>query len=286
MPINTGSTKSQPGPNQAFARFLKFWRGVFSLSQEELAFRLNCSPRHIGRLENGSSRPSESIVVEICKALELGQRDGNHLLISAGYAPIAKAVDFHSPELRWLRKAMTKTLKALDPYPTALLDTSTNILMVNRGWVGFYRNLLSQNALDSVTNHYDFLFSRHGVGNIVSNWEDTLSVVLMSLYQRSLFTDDDADKALQAQLESHPSVPSDWQQRAAKLEPMASFRVQVHISGALRRFFSVSSTVGALGPTAYASEPNLVINTLYPEDDDFDLSPLIDSELKHPLLFY
>ncbi len=277
---------SPPESELAFGRFLKFWRSVHNLSQEELAFRLDCSPRHLSRLENGNSRPSETIVMDICRVLELGQRDSNHLLISAGYTAIINAMDFHSPELKWLRKSMTKTLRALDPYPTALLDSSFNILMVNRGWVGFYSNIIQPTVLANVSNHYDFLFSRQGAGNIMSDWEDTLSVILMAFYQRSLFTNSEADKALQQRLESHPSVPSDWQQRATKLEPMASFRVQMKINDTLKRFFSVSSTVGALGPTAYASEPNLSINTLYPEDDDFDLSPLINPELKHPLLFY
>lgn len=271
----------------AFGRFLRFWRGVFSLSQEELAYRLDSSPRHISRLENGSSRPSESMVLDICKALELGQRDSNHLLVAAGFTPIEKGVDFHAPELKWLRNAMTKTLQALDPYPTALLDSSSNILMVNRGWVGFYRNVISEAALSKVNNHYDFLFSRDGAGTIVSNWEDTLSVILMSLQQHSLFTNSDADIDLLQRLQDHPNVPADWQQRSACLEPMASFRVQMNMDDGLKRFFSVSSTVGALGPGAYyASEPNLSINTLYPEDDDTDLSALLDTGLSHPLLFY
>jgi hypothetical protein len=158
--------------------------------------------------------------------------------------------------------------------------------MVNRGWVSFYLNHLNQKTLDQVSNHYDFLFSREGVGKMVSNWEDTLSVILMSLKQNALFSDNDDDIDLLARLETHPSVPSDWTQRAAKLEPMASFRVQMTINGTINRFFSVGSTVGALGPTAYASEPNLSIHTLYPEDDNLDLSSLINDDLKHPLLFY
>jgi transcriptional regulator with XRE-family HTH domain len=277
---------NEPLPTLAIGRFVKFWREVHSLSQEDLAFSLNSSQRHISRIEGGSSRPSESMVTEIAKALELGHRDSNHLLIAAGFVPNEKKMDFHSPELKWLRKAMTMNLRALDPYPTALLDSSSNILMVNRGWVEFYRNSALLKKLDQVNNYYDFIFSREGAGNIIGNWEDTLSVILMSLTQRSLFSDNEEDKALPIKLSEHPSVPDDWKQRAARLEPMASFRVQMQIEGKLQRFFSVSSTVGALGPTAYASEPNLSIQTLYPEDEAFDLSAFSTEGLKHPLLFY
>ncbi|WP_101760104.1 helix-turn-helix domain-containing protein [Oceanicoccus sp. KOV_DT_Chl] len=269
-----------------FSRFLKFWRAVHSVSQQQLAERLDSSPRHISRLENGSSRPSESMVIEIAKALKLGDRDSNHLLISAGYAAIEKPVDFHSAELKWLRKAMTMNLRALDPYPTTLLDRSSNILMVNRGWVSFFSNSVNTKELNQVSNFYDFIFSREGAGNIISNWEDTLSVILMSLTQQSLFSDKEQDKALPLKLAKHPSVPHDWQQRASKLEPMASFKVQMEINGKLQRFFSVSSTVGALGTTAYASEPNLTIQTLYPENEQAVIDSLINDNLKHPLLYY
>jgi transcriptional regulator with XRE-family HTH domain len=273
-------------PELAFGRFLKFWRGVHGLSQEELAHRIDSSPRHISRMENGSSRPSEAIVLEITRVLELGKRDSVHLLISAGYAPAEEKLDFNAPELKWLRKAMTLTLRALDPYPTALTDSSTNFLMVNKGWVGFYLKNVPQRTLNKFTNHYDFLFSRKGAGTIVSDWEDTLSVILMSVQQRVMFTNDPADKAIEKRLESHPNVPADWKQRAAKLEPMASFRVQIEIDGALKRFFSVNSMVDPLGPASYGSEPHFTLNTLYPEDENLDLSALIEGELNHPLLFY
>lgn len=277
---------SEKESEPAFGRFLKFWRSVHEVSQEELAFRLDSSPRHISRIENGSSRPSETIILEIGRVLELGNRDLNHLLIAAGYAPREQKVDFHAPDLKWLRKAMTLNLRALDPYPASLVDSSSNLLMVNRGWVSFYSKIVSPHELENANNFYDFIFSRQGAGTVVSNWEDTLSAILMSFQQTALFTNDEQDLATLDRLSAHPSVPPDWRKRAAKFEPMASFRVQLNLNGALRRFFSVNTTVGALGPAAFLSEPRLTLNTLYPEDENLDLASLIDPELKHPLLFY
>jgi len=277
---------SKNNSNLAFSRFLKFWRGVHGLNQEQLAEKLSSSQRHISRLENGSSRPSEQLAKELGKTLELGRRDSNHLLMAAGYVPLQQKIDFNTPELKWLRKAMMMTLRALDPYPTTLQDSSGKILMVNRGWVSFFQSRIKPQALNDVRNYYDFLFGQEGAGTIMTNWEDTLSVILMSLKQRSLFSDNKEDQHSFETLAQHPNVPDDWQQRATKLEPMASFRIQMEIDGQQKSFFSVSSTVGALGPTAYASEPNLSIQTLYPEDDDFGLTPLLNKTLDHPLLPY
>ncbi len=117
-------------------------------------------------------------------------------------------------------------------------------------------------------------------------WEDTLSVILMSLQQGVLLTGDEQNQAMLDRLQASPNVPEDWQQRAATLEPMASYRVQVEFEGTPRRFFSVSQTVGAMGPSAYVSEPQLTVNTLYPEDENLDLSKVVEGTLSHPLLSY
>jgi len=270
----------------AFGRFLKFWRGVHGVSQEELAHRLESSPRHISRLENGSSRPSESIIEDIALAINLKTRDRNHLRISAGYSPREDKVDFHAAELKWLRKAMNLTLKAMDPYPAALLDNGNNILMVNRAWVGFYQATIPAAKLQSVSNHYDFLFSRQGAGTLLTGWEDTLSMIVMSMKQATLLSNSDEERELLETFIQNPNVPKDWAQRASRLEPMASFRVQAEFQGKLEKFYSVNQIIGALGPAAYISEPKLTLSTLYPEDEALDMSSIISEELKHPLLNY
>jgi DNA-binding XRE family transcriptional regulator len=268
-----------------FGIYLKFWRNLHQLSQEELAFRHGSSPRHISRLENGSSRPSENFIEEIAGVLTLGERDRNHLRLSAGYSPMQKKVSFNDPQLKWLRKAMRLTLKSMDPYPTTLTDSVGNLLMVNRGWVGFYQKTLPNVDINKIHNVYDFMFSRDGSGPIISDWDNTLSMILMALQQDTMLSEGEEKKTLLQRLLKHSTVPSDWKQRAAKLEPMASFRLQINYDGALEQFYNVSQTVGAIGPAAYASEPNMTITTLYPEDETIDLTNLMAGDLDHPLLF-
>ena len=277
---------SEPDSNLAFARFLKFWRGVHSVSQEQLSDRIDSSPRHISRLENGSSRPSQSMVTEIASALHLGQRDSNHLLIAAGFLPAIGELDFQAPELKWLRKTMALSLKAQDPYPAIIINESSDILMVNRGWVGLFNQTIGKTALDRVSNNLEFLFSRQGAGSLISGWEDTLSVILMSLEQKTLFSDNQRDHEMRDRLAEHENVPADWRQRAAKLEPLSSFRMQINLNGELKRFISLHSTVSTMGPAAVLSGPSLHMNTLYPEDDRLDLSQLCEGDLSHPLLHY
>jgi hypothetical protein len=111
-------------------------------------------------------------------------------------------------------------------------------------------------------------------------------VILMSLQQGVLLMGDAANQEMLDRLLASPNVPEDWKQRAARLEPMASFRIPIEINGELKLFYSVSQTVGAMGPTLYVSEPRLTVTTLYSEDESMNLSSLVAGELKHPLLYY
>lgn len=278
-------TKAATAPSsKPFGRFLKFWRQVHKISQEQLADKLGSSPRHISRLENGASQPSETITEEIARVFNLGERDRNHLRIAAGFSVQEAPIDFNAPDMRWLRKAMAMTLNAMNPFPTTLSDSSGKLLMVNKGWVNFYRQQIDQKKLDAVTNSYDFLFSHVGAGALLTGWEDTLALVLMALKQNALLSNEPRALAAIDHYLTYPSVPKDWQQRAAKLEPMASFRIQVNYNGKLERFYSVSQTVGALGPAAYLAEPRLTISSIYPESDDIDLALLFEPNCDHPLL--
>ena len=157
---------------------------------------------------------------------------------------------------------------------------------MNRAWVGFYQATIPAAQLQNVSNHYDFLFSRQGAGTLLTGWEDTLSVIVMSLKQAALLSNSEEERALLETFIENPNVPEDWAQRAARLEPMASFRVQAEFQGKLQRFYSVNQTVGALGPTAYVSEPKLTLSTLYPEDDTLDMTSVLNDALSHPLLNY
>jgi len=269
-----------------FAKFLKFWREVHELSQEDLAARLDSSTRHISRLENSSSRPSENFIEDIAKTLDLGERDRNHLRIAAGFNAKQTPTSFLDPQLKWLRNVMRLTLQSLDPHPTTLTDSVGNIMMVNKAWVGFYQKALPRIKLDDFDNIYDFIFSSEGSGPIISDADNTRSLILMSVQQAVMLDDSEEKKQLLDRLLKSPNIPANWKQRAANLEPMASFKLQIKVENSLLQFYSVSHNFGGAGPTAYISEPKLTINTLYPIDESMDLSPLSNGDIRHPLLDY
>lgn len=275
-----------PKQNIAFGRLLKFWRTVHELSQESLALDLGSSTRHISFLENGKTHPSKEMVLKLASQLSLGERDTYHLLISAGYAEKPQIIDFHRDSPKWLHNAMKLTLRAMDPYPATLMDSSGKILMVNKAWVSFFSLNIGKEEINSVDNHFDFIFSRKGEGDIRASRQDTMCVILMSLYQSAILNDDPGAMETVKRLSAHPDVPKNWRKQGAAIEPMASYRIQLMVNNKLMRLYNVTQTISADGSIAHAAEPRLTINTLYPEDDSNNLSEFLDNDASHPLLFY
>jgi len=269
----------------AFGSLLKFWRGVHGLSQETLALCAESASRHISYLENGKAHPRRQMVLKLAEVLGLGDRDSCYLLLAAGYLPTPKSVDFNSNEYKWLRKAMILTLKAMDPFPAALMDRYGRLLMVNRGWVSFHRLVVSEQELAQAKNHFEPLLKGQRSDDLSEVKLNTISLILMALQQEDLLCGNGYSEIIN-DLMAHGHIPKDWKKRAANLEPQASFRVQLDVEGKLQNFFSVSQTVGAMGFTSFISEPRLSINTLYPEDTELDMNVYLDQTLEHPLLPY
>src|SRR6478672_226755 len=67
---------------------LRAWRQRRSLSQLELALEADVSSRHVSFLETGRARPSREMVLHLAEHLEVPLREGNGLLLAAGYAPV------------------------------------------------------------------------------------------------------------------------------------------------------------------------------------------------------
>lgn len=270
----------------SFGQLLKFWRNLRKISQESLALSADSSTRYISCLENAKSHPSRSMVDKLAEVLELGDRDSSYFQLAAGYLPNAKYEFLHEPQFNWLRNAMLMTLKAMDPYPASLMDRYGKLLMVNKGWVSFHNQLVGEEKVLETKNHYEFLFSHQHNTTSSEIKKNTLALILMALKQEYLLSQDIAYQNMLEGLLDLPDVPDDWQQRASKLEPQASYKVQMDINHVQQNFYCVSQMVGAIGPSSYVSEPRLIITTLYPENPELELTLDPNVELKHPLLKY
>jgi hypothetical protein len=109
----------------------------------------------------------------------------------------------------------------------------------------------------------------------------------MTLQQEVLLSGDEKAEQILAELLDYPSIPGNWQRRAAAIEYMHAFKVRLQIpGGGVRSYLQIANTSGA---TPYVGEPRLLISLLMPEDllADSPVDELLsDASLHHPLLQY
>ncbi len=269
-----------PSTTTAFGRLLRFWRGVFQRTQEDLALELDSSPRHISRLENGRVQPSKSMVERIAGSLELGARDTAHLLHAAGYTSPEGPLDLQSPDLRWLRKATALILDALDPFPSLLTD-GVSILMVNRSWLGLVERWLDGSpGQPKIRDYYGGLLRAMRAPSSPDE-ADLRCGFLMTLQQEALIRDDANLQHLVDDLAAAHDLPHDWRARAARFEPTASFGVWIDVDGEPTPFFHVSRSISPAGPS-HLLGGGLAIFSLLPRNTRRDWSFLADHDRDHP----
>ncbi|MEN0064398.1 MAG: helix-turn-helix transcriptional regulator [Myxococcota bacterium] len=267
----------EPGVDP-FGRFLRFWRGVFGVSQEALAMDLASSTRHISRLENGRVRPSLRMVERIAAHLGLGKRDTQQLLWSAGYAPESEPLGFDDPALRWTRKGAARTLAAFDPSPAMLFDGTAQIRMANRAWLDWFGPGLPIEGPYTIRSYFDVLFRAVPKAEEPRNWLDTKCGILMALQQDAVITGDPGMQMVVDQLATDHGLPPDWARRATGFEPISTFVVPLDIGGRRRDCTHLSTSLGARPPAAFGTTPWFAMTVLLPARSD-----AVASE-DHPLL--
>jgi transcriptional regulator with XRE-family HTH domain len=269
----------------AFGRLMRFWRGVFDVSQGELAEKLNVSLKHVSYLETGRSRPSEALIARIGHVFRLGPRDQQNLLIAANYfaAPPSEGrlrVD------RSEKEALICTLRSLDPFPASIIDPYGNVHMVNRAWVHVWGKMLGDCINANDLNTYKLFFMEGGWRTRTVNWEDVASWLLLVLQQEVLLHNDPQAEQLIRDCQNLSFVPRDWAQRAIQAPASAYYPTAVRMEGGeVRNYLIVTHSVGAY---PFSLGGRLWISIVYPKDfrPDVSLNDLAAAQLKHAKLPY
>jgi len=164
------------------------------MSQLTLSTVAKTTGRHVSFLETGRSRPSESMVVRLCEALEIPLRERNRLLGAAGLAPAYADEPFDAPRYARARSAVRRLLTAHEPYPAVLVHEDGDVISANAG-AGrlFGGDLEGQNMMD-------WIFSRGDPSKVIANWADVSRGALTGMRLQAARAP--SDERLQAVLEA------------------------------------------------------------------------------------
>lgn len=264
---------------------MRFWRGVFGLSQEELAEKLQVSLKHVSYLETGRSHPSEALVHRLGGLLGLGRRDVQFLAIAANHfslPPQPVHLSLSNEDLA----PLIATLKSFDPFPAFVTDPYGDIYLVNRSWAVIWRAGLGDAVDRQDANSYRFFFMHGGWRETTVNAEDVGSWLLMSIQQEVLLHDDPRAGRLLEEFQAQPYVPRDWAKRAAFARPSYYYPSVSRLrDGAMRTYWVTTHSVGSY-PMALGAR--FWLNIVYPQDmaPDLTLAQIEARQPRHAKLAY
>jgi transcriptional regulator with XRE-family HTH domain len=111
---------------------LREWRTRRRLSQLDLAYDVEISPKHLSFLETGRSQPSRDMVLRLSERLGLPLRERNSLLTAAGFAMAFPERRLDDEPLAAARKAVDLILTKLEPNPTFAVDRHWTFVAANK----------------------------------------------------------------------------------------------------------------------------------------------------------
>jgi transcriptional regulator with XRE-family HTH domain len=175
-----GQHRSAHGGGTGFPTALRACRTRRRLSQLDLALRAGTTQRHVSFMETGRSEPGRAMVVRLAESLELGLRERNELLLTAGYAPVYPDRALDSPELAAVREALDAVLTGHLPYPALVVDRHGDLVAANSAFP-----LLTEGAdprlLAAPLNVYRLALHPDGMAPRIANLADWGRHVLLGL---------------------------------------------------------------------------------------------------------
>src|SRR5262245_24518635 len=185
---------------------LREWRLRRRLSQFELALEAGVSSRHLSFVENGRSRPSARMVLQLAEHLEVPLRDRNRLLLAAGYAPAFAQRDLDAPEMGPVRDAIDQLLRAHEPWPALVIDAHWGLVAANRALEPLL-GAVAAHLLEPPVNVLRLSLHPEGVAPRIANLHEWRTHLLERLGREAAASGDAALAALHEELVAYPGGP-------------------------------------------------------------------------------
>lgn len=247
-----------------FGQLLRYWRGTRRMSQLALATEAEVSSRHVSFIENGRSRPSRALILQLAQALDVPLRATNQLLQAAGYAGVYDKTPLDAAALAPARQALAFTLEHHEPYPVTVVDRYWNVLLANAAATRLMTRFVADPAaLAPPINAMRLLFSPQGARPFVVGWEGLARAMVQRVHRDVLGAADEGMQALLASLLAEPGVPEDWRRPDLSVAPPALAPMRFARDGLELAFFSMIATLGTPGDVTLQE---LRIELFYPLD--------------------
>ncbi len=243
-----------------FGPHLRYWRERHRLTQAELAFSANVSPRHLSFVETGRAAPSRELVQVLAERLNLSLGDRNALLLSAGFAPVFDSRPLGDTSLEAARRLLDEVLIAHEPNPTLAFDRHWNLVAANRMVAVFLQGVAAE-LLEPPVNLLRLTLHPRGLAPRIENLPHWREVMLTRLRRRQAETGDRSLMELYGEVSAYP--PGEASTGPHNIAPTFAAPFRLTSSAGSLAFLSTTVVFG----TPHAVElPQLAVETFLPAD--------------------
>ncbi|RYG35706.1 XRE family transcriptional regulator [bacterium] len=236
---------------------LRDWRTRRRLSQLELAYDAEISPRHLSFVETGRATPSREMILRLAEQLEVPLRDRNTLLLAGGYAPVYPQRSLDDPAMQKVMEAVDLILKGHEPYPALAVDRHWNLVAANRSVAPLLTGA-SAALLEPPVNVIRLSLHPDGLASRIVNYAEWRGHLLGRLRHQAEATADPVSSELLKEVSAYPLSGEPYEEKNDVVVP---FRLRTE-TGVL----SFISTTTVFGTPLDVTLSELALESFFPAD--------------------
>ena len=242
-----------------FGNILRDWRKQRRMSQLDLGLDANVSARHISFIEQGRSKPSREMVLNLTQCLQMPKAQTNQAFLAAGFAPIFQQHANNNTDLGQIHSAISIMLENHMPYPAIVMDNHWNILNANK----CAQMLLTQTGFAGHKNLVEALIGDTPMQSSIENWHEAMALILQRLkLEQFHHGQDDFLTDLTNRFEEHLDMHSDTPPQIDFTQAVIPTRFRVG-----KTTVSVFSTLAQFGSVFDITLADLKIELMFPADE-------------------
>lgn len=214
--------------------------------EDELAYEVGVSPRHLSFVETGRSRPSPELIDALGIHLDVPLRERNTMLLAAGFAPRYRHTSLDDPAMATVVASLQRLLDAHDPFPGLVLDRHWNVVLTNAA-AGAFAALLPEHLVGPPMNVFRASLHPDGLAAHTIDFDQWAGHLLTQLGRQVAITGDPGLIDIQREVTSYPNVVDlrdrvDWTTPAEPPDLLVPFRLD--LGGTELSMFTTLTTFG------------------------------------------
>lgn len=182
---------------------LREWRMRRRLSQLELAYDAEISPKHLSFVETGRSHPSREMLLHLAAQMEIPLRDRNVLLASAGFAPVFPERSLTDQSMEPVRSAVEVILSGHEPNPAIAIDRRWVLHAANKA-AGLLTAMVERSLLEPPVNVLRLCLHPKGLAPHIANYSEWRRHLITHLDRQVQITGDQILSTLVEELREYP----------------------------------------------------------------------------------